>query len=298
MMDNGVSDKTSEGRASSAARELLDRAIQAMDASMKTAKRGKAALNRAKAGFSQRPIEAIAKLVAGWQTCSGPGLAQADGCIDSLRETLKQLRSERLDRFQVDLSQACKDAGKPLRRLAAGFAIGPFSLAIDDQRLSAALVYAKVPVVKDLPLDGTLVLEAASGHEEQILAGVPQETELAKQFEEAIKVAAIRQEGRLPEGTIRVDLPSVYDEMALIRLGLKRASSGKAGSGYPVARFVVELVSLVRSGLNERSQRFRLETAVLENTRNAKKAIFIPNDLTVGHGEGTYHQAIILMNWR
>ena len=105
-------------------------------------------------------------------------------------------------------------------------------------------------------------------------------------------------EGRLPEGRIRSDLPSVYNEMALIRPAVKRTGSAKTDSGYPIPRFVVELVSLIGSELNERLPRFRLETAVLENTRNTKKAIFIPNDLKMGHGEGTYYQAIILMNWR
>ena len=77
--------------------------------------------------------------------------------------------------------------------------------------------------------------------------------------------------------------------------GAARKGRGK-DEAYPVARFVVELKSLVSSEFNlGRSRRFKLETAVIENTRNPKKSIFIPNQLDHGYGEGTFFQAIVLL---
>jgi seryl-tRNA synthetase len=70
---------------------------------------------------------------------------------------------------------------------------------------------------------------------------------------------------------------------------------GKRVAPYSIPRFVVETKTLVQSDLNSsRARRFRLETAVIENTKNPKKSVFIPNDLQKGYGEGTYFQAIIL----
>ena len=64
---------------------------------------------------------------------------------------------------------------------------------------------------------------------------------------------------------------------------------------YTVARFAVEVASLVRAEANLSSDKpFRLETAVIENTGNPRKSVFIPKDLTKGYGEGMYYQAIVL----
>jgi hypothetical protein len=226
------------------------------------------------------------------------GIAEVDRCISSLRELLKQLQAEDKARVEGELRIACQDTGKTLRPLPTGFAIGPFAVAIDNQRFVADLMYAKTSVVKGLPLNGAAIVQQVDKRIEELFGEIPQAEDLAAQLGQAIKVAAVRQDGRLPEGSIRADLPRVYNEMILIRQGCHPSPSAKAGQAYSLARFVVELVSLIRSELNERSQTFRLETAVLENTRNARKAIFVPNDPMIGYGEGTYYQALILMNWR
>lgn len=95
-------------------------------------------------------------------------------------------------------------------------------------------------------------------------------------------------------GEIRAELPAVYRELFFIRHG-DELLAGQHPEPYPLARFVVEVKTLVQSDFNSsRSRRFRLETAVIENTRNPKKSVFIPNDVNKGFGEGTYFQAIIL----
>jgi hypothetical protein len=115
---------------------------------------------------------------------------------------------------------------------------------------------------------------------------------------EAAKVAVVRQTGRLPAGQLRAELPRVYTEMAAIRRAAGRGKSTKSALDYPVARFVVELVTLIQSDLNTKSPRFRLEAAVLENTKDPRKAIFLPNDVRVGYGEGTYYQALPMVSPR
>ena len=62
-----------------------------------------------------------------------------------------------------------------------------------------------------------------------------------------------------------------------------------------MARFVVEIKTLVQSNENlAAARRFRLEPAVIENTKNPNKSVFFPNDLSQGFGEGMYFQALIM----
>ena len=65
----------------------------------------------------------------------------------------------------------------------------------------------------------------------------------------------------------------------------------------PLARFVVELSHVIRSDQNIDGvwgKTFRLETAVIDNSKNAAKSIFIPDNQSQGFGEGKYYQAITI----
>lgn len=85
--------------------------------------------------------------------------------------------------------------------------------------------------------------------------------------------------------------------MTAIRQDRGRTITSNSFRDYPLARFVVELKTLVQSEQNmTASKRFRLETAVLENTRNSKKSVLIPTDLQRGYAGGTYFQALVLVN--
>jgi hypothetical protein len=84
--------------------------------------------------------------------------------------------------------------------------------------------------------------------------------------------------------------------MVFLRQGRSRPASKASFVDYPLPRFVVELKTLVQSDYNARAERrLKLETAVIENTKNPRKSVFIPNDLSCGFGEGTYFQAIVLL---
>src|SRR5205085_1758480 len=115
---------------------------------------------------------------------------------------------------------------------------------------------------------------------------------LAAQIEEAILVAVARQKKPASRSEMRVELPTLFREMGFIRNG--PSSVGRPAEAYSLPRFVVELKSLIQSETNSKSsRRLRLETAVLENTKDARKSVFIPHDLSVGYGEGTYYQAVV-----
>ena len=108
-----------------------------------------------------------------------------------------------------------------------------------------------------------------------------------------VTLAREKKSTRLPE--LRAELPEVYREMTFIRQTGTKPLSKQNVQDYPLARFVVEVATVIRSDENLAADRsFRLETAVIENTRNRRKSVFIPKDLRKGYGEGMYYQALIL----
>jgi len=95
---------------------------------------------------------------------------------------------------------------------------------------------------------------------------------------------------------LRVELPVVFREMGFIRQSVSSSSrKTSAGAEYSLSRFVIELKQFMQSDQNLHSdQQFRMEAAVIENTKNPKKSVFIPRDVSCGFGEGSYYQAILL----
>jgi hypothetical protein len=205
-------------------------------------------------------------------------------------------RSEQGERtFVEELKAACEVAGVAIGRAGDALTVGPFALQVDWAKGAARIEFGKVEVESGLSLvakklvarvkelSGTLLSPPGSG----ALAG------LAKDFEEGVRVSVARRGGSLV-GELRAELPALYREVVWMRQGEGHRTGARVGQ-YPMARFVVELKTLVQSDFNtSRSRRFRLETAVIENTRNPKKSVFVPNDLTKGFGEGMYFQAMIL----
>src|SRR6185503_1496593 len=115
------------------------------------------------------------------------------------------------------------------------------------------------------------------------------------EVEEAIRVVHARNKQTIA-GDLRAELPAVYREMAFIRQSDAPVPSKSNFREYPLVRFIVEIKTLIQSDFNAtRTRRFKLETAVIENTKNSRKSVFIPHDLQKGFGEGTYFQAILLL---
>lgn len=186
-------------------------------------------------------------------------------------------------------------AGMSFGRAGDAITAGSFRIELDWKRGFASAHFAKLEVEKALPLVPKELVSRIEELSKLLLAPPPANSlaGLAKEFEEAIRVCVTRRNGSTV-GELRAELPAVYRELRFIRQDDER-SGGRRPDYYPIARFIVELKTLVQSELNaSRQRRFRLETAVIENTKNPKKSVFIPNDLSKGYSEGTYFQAIIL----
>ena len=219
----------------------------------------------------------------------------ADDLPRAVEREIAALEGSHEHNFLNDLRAAAETAGLPIRQIGEERTLGPFVLRLQPAREKAGLNFAKLPVGGDLPIEASAIVNRAAELTRTLLAPpkVSELPSLATELEEAIRVACARKKAGSLAGDLRAELPAVYRELSWMR-GAARTGRGK--EAYSLARFVVELKSLVSSEFNlGRSRRFKLETAVIENTRNAKKSIFVPNQLEQGYGEGTYFQAIVLL---
>jgi hypothetical protein len=259
-----------------------------------SAKKLKSRLMKARKDIAKaKPITRLTALVMDLKALPIVASPDVQHIVTGLERQLHSLAAAYGGSFGQALRHSGEAAGLHVRPLHEGFAVGPFSLTVDAPKEVGALSYAKVLVAKDLPLDPNAVIKAAQDLSSRLLQA-PSIDSLRKQVEEAMRVAAVRQKKVPANNELRADLPSVYREMGFIRQGSSR--SAKAASDYSLARFAVELKTLVQSDDNTASsRRFRLETAVLENTKDPRKSVFIPSDLAVGYGEGTYYQALLLV---
>lgn len=243
-----------------------------------------------------RPVARLASLVAELRAADqGVGGPDVRRIAETLERHVPALSASYGGSFGSNLRRVAESQRIPFRQIADGFGVGPFALIVDAAKEAAALHYAKVPVAKDLPLDPELIVTQVRELAERLLQE-PSLPALRSQVEEAMRVAVARQQkkpGTAGRHELRVELPAAYREMCFIR---QTPGKDAAKAEYSISRFVVELKTLVQSDDNTRGdRRFRLETAVLENTKDPRKSVFFPNDLAVGFGEGTYYQAILLV---
>ncbi len=224
-----------------------------------------------------------------------PALPDMRELADRATEEARKHREHGEHSFLQEIRALAKSVGMNAGRTGDAMTIGPFQVEVDWKKALASLQFAKTVVERGLPLDPKALLSRIGELSESLLASPPPSSMsiLAKDAEEAIRVCVARRGGSLV-GELRAELPAVYRELRFIRQGDEESGS-KRSQPYSIARFIVEIKTLVQSEFNtSRTRRLRLETAVIENTKNPKKSVFIPNDLKKGHGEGTYFQAIIL----
>ena len=197
--------------------------------------------------------------------------------------------------FQQDIRTQAEIAGLNIGRIGDAMTLGPFQVQVDWKQGLASLYFSKTEVEKGLPLVPRDLITRISELSKGLLAPPSSSSlpDLAKEVEEAMRVSIVRRGGPLV-GELRAELPAVFRELGFIKLG-DGGAGGKRPAAYSLVRFIVEIKTLVQSELNTmRPKRFRLETAVIENTKNPRKSVFITSDLGKGYGEGTYFQAIIL----
>lgn len=242
----------------------------------------------------RKPLTALRELIANIQEIgadpSGPDLK---ALADSLSRHLERITDQAKRRFQSDLRAAAAEAGLDVGQVAHSLTVGPFALLVESTSESASLEYAKVPAAVGLALSPRDLVASIVGLKGTLLEKPSDLAGLSGEVQEAIRVTLARQGRPTTSADLRAELPAVFREMAYIRQS-KRPRGSKSSQEFTLPRFIVEIASLVKSDQNVSSpQSFRLETAVIENTGNPRKSVFIPNDLSRGYGEGTYFQAIV-----
>jgi len=252
-------------------------------------------LGRAEKALNEKPAvtSAVSSLLADLRELPAePERLDVSLLIRNLEQHLQKLRHRFAESFPSDLRQACQSGNLEFAALPEGFAVGPFRLVVNAAKEIARFEYAKVSMDGDLPLSVAAIVQQASALKTLLLTQKADLETFTGQLQEAMRVALARQ-NKSPRAELRVELPVVFHEMVLIRqFGIARRVSSPE---YSPAHFVIELKQLIQSDENVRASRpFRLEPAVIENTKNPKKSIFIPQDLNRGYGEGTYYQAIVL----
>ena len=224
-----------------------------------------------------------------------PAMPNLEGLADRVAEEARK-QTEHGDRlFQQAIRTQAESAGLNVGRIGDAITIGPFQVLADWKQGLASLHYSKTEVKKGLPLVPKDLVTCISDLSKGLLEPPSSSSlsELAKEVEEAIRVCIARRGSSLA-GELRAELPAVFRELGFIKHG-DSGAGGKRPAPYSLVRFIVEIKTLVQSEFNTtRPRRFRLETAVIENTKNPRKSVFIPSDLSKGYGEGTYFQAIIL----
>lgn len=216
-------------------------------------------------------------------------LAPASICAelsDRLAKTAVDHGARAGQSFAQDLRRAAEESGLTFKAEADWFAVGPFRVAVDWSNETATLEYAKVKLGKPIAADPVAIVNAAKDARHAVLEQVDTQA-VGTQLEQAVRVAWVRRNRTLkPE--LRVELPHLFQEMAAIR------QAGRGAKQYSLARFVVELKTFLQSDQNLGSDRpIKPDAAVIENAKDPKKSVFLPNDLERGYGEGKYFQAVV-----
>jgi hypothetical protein len=220
------------------------------------------------------------------------GLTKLADCAGSVMD---QLQRAFVQNFRKELVAEAAKVDLAFGTIGDELTIGPFNLVLDREGERATLRYAKSPFGTDLPLDAAKIVTVAKELAAELLARPEDTGRLRDEFEEAVLVVLVRERKSTRLGELRAPLPAVFRELTFLRQSGKHSAAQKSRHEYTLARFAVEVASLVRSEVNLSSEKpFRLETSVIENTGNPRKSVFIPKDLTKGYGEGMYYQAIVL----
>jgi hypothetical protein len=197
--------------------------------------------------------------------------------------------------FWPQVENAANKAGIACGRLGSKEYLDTFELEADLSRNVATLIYAKHAAVSVLPMKPAVVVDEAKKFGERIRSWESQSTpeELGKRFDEAMSVSLVRERKSAQGDQKRVPLPALFREMQLLLQYRTKPGSTDMSHEYPLPRFIVELRALVTSEWNANSvRRFDLEPAVIENAGNWAKAVFIPESIGAGYGEGKWWQAL------
>jgi hypothetical protein len=274
--------------------EIISDAESALSESAKTAKSISQQLARAKKSLASGKgvvdvVDSLLKSLG--KSPRLPNLETPQDLSGRIRQALEQERRQKTASVLNGIVRAAPDRGLLVKMLADTIALGPFRLAVNEQRLLVSFRYARIPVGSEVPLEVDQVLEEAQLLRAQLLDSIPSGGELMPLWEEALRVAWIRRNPKIGS-EIRVALPDLYKEVLILRQGFSYGGTPKS-SQYSEARFIIETKTLLQSDQNLKSTTpIKPEAAVIENTKNRRKSMFLPNTIELGYGEGKYVQAV------
>jgi hypothetical protein len=197
--------------------------------------------------------------------------------------------------FWPALAEEARKAGLRSGRLGDKEFLDVFEVTADAAKNVVSLMYAKHAAASGVPMQPAAVVKQATklGEEIRSWVGSARPEELGKQFDEAMSVSLARSGKPVNVDQKRVALPALFREMQFVVQDRAKLLTKETVQEYTMPRFVVDLRNLVTSEWNAAaSRRFELEPAVIENSGNTSKAVFIPDAADAGYGEGKWWQAL------
>lgn len=246
----------------------------------------------AKAGLSLKLLRELATQVKAFPPePEGPDLLKL---AQGIQRSLESLQAQFDQAFRAELEENARPLRMSVGRAEGQLTLGPFLLVLNRTKEIASLEYAKSVVADKLPLKADKLVSTAATLAEAF-EPPSNPTSIAPQLEEAIRISLARQRKPTSGSELRGEILAVYREMVFLKQGGKRYPTKSTFKDYSLARFVVEVRSLIESEENIAGDTtFRLETAVIENANNPKKSVFFPKRLTEGFGEGMWYQAVVM----
>ena len=197
--------------------------------------------------------------------------------------------------FWLALDEEAKKSGLRFKRVGEKECLDVFEVTADAPKNVASLIYAKHVAASGIPMQPAAVVKQAKKLGDEIRSWVDsaRPEELGKQFDEAMLVSLARGGKPMQGDQKRVALPVLFREMQLVVQDRAKPLTAETVQEYTMPQFVVDLRTLVTSEWNTNSKRrFDLEPAVIENAGNIAKAVFLPEAVDAGYGEGKWWQAL------
>ncbi|MCX7392535.1 MAG: hypothetical protein NTW75_00235 [Planctomycetales bacterium] len=197
--------------------------------------------------------------------------------------------------FWPALDEEAKKSGLRFERVGGKECLDVFEVTADASKNVASLIYAQHVAASGILMQQAAVVKRAKKLGDEIRSWVDsaRPEELGQQFDEAMLVSLARGGKPMQGDQKRVALPVLFREMQFVVQDRAKPLTAETVQEYTMPQFVVNLHTLVASEWNvNSSRRFDLEPAVIENAGNIAKAVFIPDAIDAGYGEGKWWQAL------
>ena len=259
---------------------------------------------RKKIDESDCSCQDLKKLVADLRKLTEPGPvaseepqfeARAEAFCSEVAAGIAVIADASKKAFWPALDDEANKAGLRFGRVGDKEFLDVFEVAADAAKSVVSLIYAKHVAASGIPMQPAVVVKQAKKFGDEIRSWVDsaRPEDLGKQFDEAMSVSLARSGKPVQGEQKRVALPVLFREMQLVVQDRAKPLTAETVQEYTMPRFVVDLRTLATSEWNATaSRRFELEPAVIENSGNTAKSVFIPDAIDAGYGEGKWWQAL------